>query len=344
MTKLISIAIDAMGGENAPDKTIEGVSLFLKKNSKNKDFLLNLFGNEIKIKEELKKHNISSDQIKITHTDGIVSDEETPLTAIKNSKNTSMWNCIKSQLEGKSHISLSAGNTGVLLVVSRMILKMMDKVSKPALAGFWPNKNGVNIVLDLGANIECDSRNLVDFAELGSALHKSLFPNDISKVSLLNIGLEEIKGTDILKETYKKLKNLSGENNFIFKGYSEGNTIMSGESNVIVTDGFTGNIALKTAEGTAKFITDNLKIALTENFISKISLFFSYFSLKKFKNKLDPRKYNGAIFLGLNGPVVKSHGGTDALGFYYSIDLCYKIIKGNLMDQIRTNLNHSTGD
>jgi glycerol-3-phosphate acyltransferase PlsX len=255
-----------------------------------------------------------------------------------------MWNCIKSQLEGKSHISLSAGNTGVLLVVSRMILKMMDKVSKPALAGFWPNKNGVNIVLDLGANIECDSRNLVDFAELGSALHKSLFPNDISKVSLLNIGLEEIKGTDILKETYKKLKNLSGENNFIFKGYSEGNTIMSGESNVIVTDGFTGNIALKTAEGTAKFITDNLKIALTENFISKISLFFSYFSLKKFKNKLDPRKYNGAIFLGLNGPVVKSHGGTDALGFYYSIDLCYKIIKGNLMDQIRTNLNHSTGD
>ncbi len=344
MTKLISIAIDAMGGENAPDKTIEGVSLFLKKNSKNKDFLLNLFGNEIKIKEELKKHNISSDQIKITHTDGIVSDEETPLTAIKNSKNTSMWNCIKSQLEGKSHISLSAGNTGVLLVVSRMILKMMDKVSKPALAGFWPNKNGVNIVLDLGANIECDSRNLVDFAELGSALHKSLFPNDISKVSLLNIGLEEIKGTDILKETYKKLKNLSGENNFIFKGYSEGNTIMSGESNVIVTDGFTGNIALKTAEGTAKFITDNLKLALTENFISKISLFFSYFSLKKFKNKLDPRKYNGAIFLGLNGPVVKSHGGTDALGFYYSIDLCYKIIKGNLMDQIRTNLNHSTGD
>jgi phosphate acyltransferase len=344
MTKFISIAIDAMGGENAPDKTIEGVSLFLKKNSKNKDFLLNLFGDEIQIKEELKKHNISSDQIRITHTDGIVSDKETPLTAIKNSKNTSMWNCIKSQLEGKSHISLSAGNTGVLLVVSRMILKMMDKVSKPALAGFWPNKNGVNIVLDLGANIECDSRNLVDFAELGSALHKSLFPNDISKVSLLNIGLEEIKGTDILKETYKKLKNLSGENNFIFKGYSEGNTIMSGESNVIVTDGFTGNIALKTAEGTAKFITDNLKLALTENFISKISLLFSYFSLKKFKNKLDPRKYNGAIFLGLNGPVVKSHGGTDALGFYYSIDLCYKIIKGNLMHQIKTNLNHSTGD
>jgi glycerol-3-phosphate acyltransferase PlsX len=255
-----------------------------------------------------------------------------------------MWNCIQSQLEGNSDISLSAGNTGVLLVVSRMILKMMDKVSKPALAGFWPNKKGVNVVLDLGANIECDENNLVDFAELGSALYKSLFPNDISKVSLLNIGSEEIKGTEVLKNAYKKLKNLSGEQNFLFKGYSEGNTIMSGESNVIVTDGFTGNIALKTAEGTAKFITDNLKDALKQNFLSKISILFSYFSLKKFKEKLDPRKYNGAIFLGLNGPVVKSHGGTDALGFYYSIDLCYKIVKGNLMKQIKNNLNHLSSE
>ena len=251
-----------------------------------------------------------------------------------------MWNCIKSQLDGDSDISLSAGNTGVLLVVSRMILKMMDKVSKPALAGLWPNQNGLNVVLDLGANIECDDKNLVDFAELGSALYKSLFPNEKPKVSLLNIGSEEIKGTEMLKNAYKNLKNLSGDNNFIFDGYIEGNTIMSGNSNVVVTDGFTGNVALKTAEGTARFITTNLKKALTENLFTRISLFFSYFSLKKFKNKLDPRKYNGAIFLGLNGPVVKSHGGTDSLGFYYSIDLCYKIIKGNLMTQIKNNLNH----
>ena len=340
MTKLISIAIDAMGGENAPDKTIEGVSLFLKKNSKNKDFLLNLFGNEIKIKEELKKHNISSDQIKITHTDGIVSDEETPLTAIKNSKNTSMWNSIKSQIDGDSDISLSAGNTGVLLVVSKMILKMMDKVSKPALAGLWPSKKNLNVVLDLGANIECDEKNLVDFAELGSALYKSLFPQTKPILSLLNVGSEEIKGTEVLKKTFKNLKELKNKNNFIFNGYCEGNTIMSGDSHVIVTDGFTGNIALKTAEGTAKFITDNLKKSLMQNIFTRISLIFSYFSLKQFKNKLDPRKYNGAIFLGLNGPVVKSHGGTDALGFYYSIDLCYRIVKGDLMKQVKYNLNH----
>jgi glycerol-3-phosphate acyltransferase PlsX len=344
MNKKITIAIDAMGGDNSPDKTIQGVSFFLKKNIKNNDFLLNIFGDEKKIKDKLRKYKISSDVIKITHTESVISDKDTPLTAVKNSKNTSMWSCIKSQLDGNSDISLSAGNTGVLLVLSRMILKMMDKVSKPALAGLWPNKKGLNVVLDLGANIECDEKNLIDFAELGSALYKSLFPNEISKVSLLNVGSEEIKGTEVLKSAYKKLKNLSGDNNFIFKGYSEGNTIMSGEANVIVTDGFTGNVALKTAEGTAKFITDSLKKSLTENIFTKISLIFSYFSLKKFKQKLDPRKYNGAIFLGLNGPVVKSHGGTDGLGFYYSIDLCYKIIKGDLMKQIKNNLDHLTSE
>ena len=340
MEKKITIAIDAMGGENAPDKTVEGVGIFLKKNKKINDFQLNLFGDQKKIEEKLKNLNISSPLIKIIHAESTVSDEETPLTAIKNSKNTSMWNCIQSQVNRESDISLSAGNTGVLFVISKMILKMMNKVNKPALAGLWPNEKGMNVVLDLGANIECSEDNLVDFAELGSALYKSIFPEDKPIVSLLNIGSEEIKGTDVLKNAFKKLSSLSSENNFKFNGYIEGNKIMSGESNVIVTDGFTGNIALKTAEGTAKFITDNLKKSLTENIFSRLSLIFSYFSLKRFKNKLDPRKYNGAIFLGLNGPVVKSHGGTDALGFYYSIDLCYKIIKGNLMSQIKNNLNH----
>ena len=341
MSKKISIAIDAMGGDNSPDKTIEGVKIFLDKNKFNGDFLLNIFGDSKKINEKIKKYNIDSDLINLIHSDKIVSDEETPMTAVKNSKNTSMWNCIHHQLEGKSDISLSAGNTGVLLVISRMILKMMNDVSKPALAGLWPSQNGMNVVLDLGANIECNDQNLIDFAELGSALFKSLFPTEKPKVSLLNVGSEEIKGTEMLKLASKRLKDLSSDENFSYKGYIEGNNLMTGESNVIVTDGFTGNIALKTAEGTAKFITTNLKKTLTENFLTKISLLFSYFSLKKFKDKLDPRKYNGAIFLGLNGPVVKSHGGIDSIGFYYSIDLCYKIIKGNLMDEIKKNLKHS---
>ena len=341
MSKKISIAIDAMGGDNSPYKTLKGIKIFLDKNKDKNDFILNIFGKEDIINKKIEEFKIKSNSINVINSNTVVSDEETPLTAVKNSKNTSMWNCIQHQLEGKSDISLSAGNTGVLLVISRMILKMMNEVSKPALAGLWPNQKGMNVVLDLGANIECNDQNLIDFAELGAALYKSLFPEDKAKVALLNVGSEEIKGTEMLKTASKKLKTLSSDDNFIYNGYIEGNNIMSGESNVIITDGFTGNIALKTAEGTARFITKNLKKSLTENIITKISLIFSYFSLKRFRDKLDPRKYNGAIFLGLNGPVVKSHGGIDSIGFYYSIDLCYKIIKGNLMSQIKKNLKHS---
>ena len=338
MTKKITIAIDAMGGENSPKKNIEGLNMFLKKNKSN-DFSIHLYGDEERIKKELSLVNASIDNIKIIHTEGVVSDEDSPMKAVKSSKNTSMWNSVSAQVDGDADISLSAGNTGVLLVISRMILKMMNEVSKPALAGLWPSKKGMTVVLDLGANIECDEKNLVDFSEMGSALFKSIFPDKTPKVSLLNIGSEEIKGTEMLKKAFNKLKTLEN-NNFVFNGYIEGNKLMDGDSNVIVTDGFTGNIALKTAEGTAKFIIDNLKISLTENIFSKFSLIFSYFSLKKFKSRLDPRKYNGAIFLGLNGPVVKSHGSTDSVGFYHSIDLCYKIIKGNLMGEIKNNLNH----
>ena len=342
--KNVTIAIDAMGGENAPKKNIQGIKLFIDNNKNKNDFIFHIFGDEKKILHEIKKNKISDTFFKIFHTTAVVSDNETPLTAIKSSKNSSMWKAISSQNETGADISLSAGNTGVLLVTSRMILKMIENVNKPALAGLWPSKNGMNVVLDLGANIDCNENNLVEFSEMGSALYKSLFPNEIAKVALLNIGSEEIKGTDILKKAHINLKKISNNGDFVFNGYIEGNKITDGFSNVIVTDGFTGNIALKTAEGTAKFITDNLKVALKDSLLSKFSILFSYFSLKKFKNKLDPRKFNGAIFLGLNGPVVKSHGATDSLGFYYSIDLCYKIVKGKLIDQVKNNLKHLNGE
>ena len=176
MNKKITIAIDAMGGENAPRKNIEGLNIFLKKNKSKKDFLINLYGDEKILNNEISRLNIKNGSIKIIHTDGVVSDEETPLTAIKNSKNTSMWNSIKAQLDGEADISLSAGNTGVLFVISKMILKMMTEVSKPALAGLWPSKKGMSVVLDLGANIECNEKNLIDFSEMGAALFKSIFP------------------------------------------------------------------------------------------------------------------------------------------------------------------------
>ena len=340
MDNKIIIAIDAMGGENAPYKNIEGVSLYCKKNKQRDDFHFNLYGDKILIKKELDKHNVSTEIYSIFQSSTVVSDEETPLTAIKNSKDSSMWNSINSQIVANSNITLSAGNTGVLFVVSRMLLKTIDSVSKPALAGLWPNEKNMNVVLDLGANVECDDKNLIDFSEMGAALYKALFPEETPKVALLNIGSEEIKGTETLKKTYAKLKEICKYGDFEFNGFIEGNKITNGESNVIVTDGFTGNIALKTAEGTAKFITESLKKSLTSTIFAKISVLFSFFALKKFKEKLDPRKFNGAIFLGLKGPVVKSHGSTDAIGFYHSIDLCYRIIKGDLMNKIKSNLSH----
>ena len=175
MVKKITIAIDAMGGENAPKKNIEGLNIFLKKNISKNDFIIELYGDKEILEKELSLLKIDNGKVKIFHTKDIVSDEDTPLTAVKNSKNTSMWNCVKAQLNGNADISLSAGNTGVLLVISRMILKMMSQVSKPALAGLWPSKKDMSVVLDLGANIECDYKNLVDFAEMGAAFTNQFF-------------------------------------------------------------------------------------------------------------------------------------------------------------------------
>ena len=243
-----------------------------------------------------------------------------------------MWLAIESVKNKQSDIVISAGNTGALFVIAKLNFKMIENIDKPALSGLWPNKNSMNVVLDLGANIECSEKNLIDFSLMGAALHKALFPNENPKVSLLNIGSEETKGNEVIKNTYKKLINQKN-NLYDFNGYIEGNEIMNSDVNVIVTDGFTGNVALKTAEGTANFITKNLKKSL-----SKLSILLSYKSLKRFKEKLDPRKYNGAIFLGLQSPVVKSHGSTDAVGFAHSIDMCHKIVKGNLIEKIKSHL------
>ncbi len=341
MLDKVKISIDVMGGDNSPYKTLEGLNLFAKRNQNINDYIFYLFGDETIINQKLSNFKYLENNYKIFDTKIVVSNELSAMSSIKKGKNSSMWKAIQSQIDLAADVTLSAGNTGVLLVMSKMILKTLQNVDKPALAGLWPNENNMNIVLDLGANVECSEKNLIDFSEMGSALFKSLFPNEKAKLSLLNIGSEEIKGTGILKSTYAKLKQLDQFGDFEFCGYIEGNHITKGDVNVIVTDGFTGNIALKTAEGTADFLTKNLKKALSENLFSKLSAVFSYFSLKRFKDRLDPRKYNGAIFLGLTGPVVKSHGGTDGLGFSYSVELCYKIAKGKLMDKIKSNLSHT---
>ena len=331
----IKIAIDAMGGENSPNKTIEGVYLHSKKST---DVFYNIYGDKSLIDPLISKFKISPKIFKIFHTAENILDTDTALSSIKNGKNTSLWLSLESLKNNISDATVSAGNTGALFVISKLNLNMIENIDKPALAALWPNQIGMNIVLDLGANIDCGEKNLYDFSVMGSALHKSLFPEEIVKVALLNIAVEELKGNIVIKNTYKLL-NEKKNSLFDFNGYIEGNNIMKGDVNVIVTDGFTGNVALKTAEGTANFITSELKKSFSESILGKLSAIINFQNIKKFRNKLDPRLYNGAILLGLDKPVIKSHGSTDAIGFCNSLMVCEKTIKGNLIKKIKDNIS-----
>ena len=333
MSKIIKIAVDAMGGDNSPKKIIDGINHHYKSNT---NTFYQIFGDKEKIQNYINQLPTSS--FEIIHTKDLVKGTDSPLEGAKRGKNTSMWLAIQSVKEKKSDIVISAGNTGALLVISKLNLKMIENIDKPALSALWPNKKNMSVVLDLGANIECSPKNLIDFSIMGSSLFKSLYPDDTARVALLNIGSEELKGNEIIKETYQQL-NQRNNTGFEFKGYIEGNQLMNGDANVIVADGFTGNVALKTAEGTANFITSELKKAMTGNIIGKISSLLNISNLKKFKERLDPRLYNGAIFIGLDSPVIKSHGGTDYIGFSNSLSVCTRIVTGNLIEKIRNNIS-----
>ena len=333
MKDLIKIAVDAMGGDGSPKKIIDGI---IHNHKSSQESFFKIFGDEIKIKKNL-GDKIDKNFYEIFNTSNVVKSTDSPLEAAKRGKDTSMWLAIESVKNKESDIVISAGNTGALLVIAKLNLKMIENIDKPALSALWPNKKGMSVVLDLGANIECSSKNLVDFSIMGASLYKSLYPLEQPNVALLNIGSEELKGNEIIKETFQTL-NEKKNDNFNFSGYIEGNQLMNGEVNVIVSDGFTGNVALKTAEGTANFITEELKKALGGSIMGKISSLLNITNLKKFKKRLDPRLYNGAIFIGLDTPVVKSHGGTDYIGFSNSIDVCNKIVKGNLIDKIKSNI------
>ena len=333
MSDLVKIAVDAMGGDNSPKKVIDGIIHNHKKINNN---FYKIFGDKNKI-ENLINNKLNKNVYEINHTENLVLSSDSPLEAAKKGKNTSMWLAIESVKKKDADIVISAGNTGALLVIAKLNLEMLDNIDKPALSALWPNKKGMSVVLDLGANIECSSKNLFDFSIMGASLYTSLYPNQKPNVGLLNIGSEELKGNEIIKETFKILNNKKTDN-YNFSGYIEGNQIMDGEINVIISDGFTGNIALKTAEGTANFIVKELKKAMTNSIIGKISSILNFSNLNKFKKRLDPRLYNGAIFLGLNSPVVKSHGGTDYIGFSNSLEVCNKIVRGNLIEKIKQNI------
>jgi glycerol-3-phosphate acyltransferase PlsX len=333
MSKITKIAVDAMGGDNSPKKVLDGI---IHNHNLHKDNYYKIFGDINEISKHIEK-KIDEKYYDIVHTENFVKSTDSPLEAAKRGKDTSMWLSIESVKKKESDIVISAGNTGALLVIAKLNLKMIENIDKPALSALWPNKKGMSVVLDLGANIECSSKNLLDFSIMGASLYKSLYPEDNPNVALLNIGSEELKGNEIIKETFQIL-NEKKSINFNFGGYIEGNELMNGDINVIVADGFTGNVALKTAEGTANFITGELKKALGGSVIGKISSILNISNLKKFKKRLDPRLYNGAIFIGLDSPVVKSHGGTDYIGFSNSLEVCNRIIKGNLIDKIKSNI------
>ena len=333
MNKTINIAVDAMGGDGSPNKIILGIHHHFEQN---KNSYYKIFGDKEKIFPLIK--DLPKSSFEIVHTLDLVKGTDSPLEGAKRGKKTSMWLAIQSVKDKESDVVISAGNTGALLVISKLNLKMIENIDKPALSALWPNKKGMSVVLDLGANIECSPKNLIDFTIMGSSLFKSLYPNENSRVALLNIGSEELKGNEIIKETYQQL-NQRNNKDFEFKGYIEGNQLMNGDVNVIVADGFTGNIALKTAEGTASFITEELKKAMTGNIVGKISSLLNISNLKKFKERLDPRLYNGAIFIGLDSPVIKSHGGTDYIGFSNSLSVCTRIVSGSLIEKIRNNIS-----
>ena len=334
MHDLIKIAVDAMGGDGSPKKIIDGI---IHNHKHNKENFFRIFGKKNIIGNDLDS-KIDNKFYEVIDTENAVKSTDSPLEAAKRGKDTSMWLAIESVKKKESDIVISAGNTGALLVISKLNLKMIENIDKPALSALWPNKKGMSVVLDLGANIECSSKNLVDFSIMGASLYKSLYPQENPNVALLNIGSEELKGNETIKETFQ-IMNEKKSSNFDFAGYIEGNELMNGDVNVVVSDGFTGNVALKTAEGTANFITSELKNALSGSLIGKLSSLLNISNLKKFKKRLDPRLYNGAIFIGLDAPVVKSHGGTDYFGFSNSIDVCNKIVKGNLIDKINANID-----
>ena len=333
MADLIKIAVDAMGGDDSPKKVIDGI---IHNHKNNKENFFKIFGDKNKI-ISLLNDKIESQYYEIIHTENYVLSTDSPLEAAKKGKDTSMWLSIESVKKKEADIVISAGNTGALLVIAKLNLKMIQDIDKPALSALWPNKDGMSVVLDLGANIECSSKNLFDFSIMGASLYTSLYPDKKPNIGLLNIGSEELKGNETIKETFKILSDKKSEN-YNFAGYIEGNQIMDGKINVIISDGFTGNIALKTAEGTANFIVKELKKTMTNTILGKISALLNFSNLNKFKKRLDPRLYNGAIFLGLDSPVVKSHGGTDFIGFSNSLEVCNRIVKGNLIEKIKRNI------
>ena len=323
----IIIAIDAMGGDLAPSAAINGAFQASKKIPKIK-FIF--FGNKIKITPLLKGKNLLNIS-EIVHTNQIITNNVKPTDALRKFKKSSMFQAIDSVKSGVSNAIVSGGNTGALMVISTVLMKTIRGINRPAIATMFPTKKSETLMLDLGANIDCDEKNILDFAIMGKIFSKAVLGIKKPKIGLLNVGSEILKGSEIVQLAAKRL---SKEKNIDFHGFIEGNDIPMGIVDVVVTDGFTGNIALKIAEGTSELYTSYLKKTFNDNLYSKFAFIISLPVIRSLWNKVNPGKYNGAMFLGLNGIVVKSHGRSDADGFSNAISVAYDLCINNFNEKI----------
>jgi glycerol-3-phosphate acyltransferase PlsX len=328
----MTIALDAMGGDAAPAMVIRGANI-ARQRYPEVDFLM--FGREPEMTPILNQLGKLKAVTTIVHTDDVVRSDDKPSVALRAGRNSSMRLAINAVHDGRADGAVSAGNTGALMAMAKFVLKTMPGVDRPAIAAFFPTLRGETLMLDLGANVSCDARNLVDFAVMGNAFARCVVGVLQPTFGLLNVGSEELKGHEALQEASAALREADLPGRFV--GFVEGDDIAKGTVDVVITDGFTGNIALKTAEGTASLITEYMRRTFRSSLLAGIGYLLARSAMRKLRKRLDPRRYNGAIFLGLNGITVKSHGGTDALGFANAIGVAVDMKKYGIVERTRAD-------
>tara|TARA_B100001250_G_scaffold358878_1_gene335460 strand:- start:1466 stop:2488 length:1023 start_codon:yes stop_codon:yes gene_type:complete len=334
----IRLSVDTLGSETCLSEIILGLS---ESSLRYSDYFFYLFGNEKLIKKELNNHRSFIDRVEIIHCEDAISMSDKPVEVVKQKMNSSMFQSVQSVVSKESDALLSCGNTGALMALSLLYIKTISEIKRPAIASIWPNLKGESIILDLGANTKNDPRYLIDNAILGSSLASILFKIENPSVGLLNVGVEENKGNEIIQLTSEELTKMAEKDIINYHGYVEGNDISSGKTNVVITDGFTGNIALKTAEGTAKMIQSYLKLGFSSSLISKIGYILSSFALKSVNERLDPRIHNCGILMGLNSPVIKCHGSSEHMGISYAADIIYSLVQNKVNERIKEYISHS---
>ena len=332
------ISVDAMGGDAAPRVVLDGLQIFA---ARRHDFTFEVHGRADELAEGLEARGLT-ERCQIMHHEDTISMSEKPSVAVRRAKGTSMWGAVQAVKQGRAGAAVSAGNTGALMALSMLALRKMEGVYRPAMTAIWPTNQGRTVVLDVGANLDADSDQLVSFAIMGEAYARAVTGKTKPTIGLLNIGSEEDKGRDTLKLAAERLRDPAL--GLDFRGYVEGNDISMGVVDVVVTDGFTGNVALKTAEGTARLVATYLREALTSNAANKMGALMATSGLRQLRAKMNPSNVNGGVLLGLNGVVVKSHGGTDADGFATAMALAGDLASSRYMEEVAAGLARVSDD